>query len=400
MGFRVDLDFGKTADLVAAFEPEDDGSEIYKHIQQAYVSLLTGKVQWDVGKFVTPIGAEVIESQDNWNYTRSILFGYAIPFYHVGVRATLAASDKVTLTGFLLNGWNNSSELNGDKTFAVERDPEAEPEVHLVSATTWAARRWRAATPADLFDTTASLALGEKFTRHGQLRLRQGRRREVVGRRRLREAPGRRRTGRSWAATSTSTTREGGFMLLGHQGPEPDRDQRPPDRGRASGAARVPDRLRRRRTSSPRTTGLQGLADDPDRRAGRTASAGRSDQPGARGRAPLPIQALPEGGGMTPSDVLKLAKEKGAKIVDLRFIDMPGLWQHFSIPVAELTEELFSEGIGFDGSSIRGFQAINESDMLLFPDARHGADGSVHRGADARADLRREGPDHGGQLRP
>ena len=71
---------------------------------------------------------------------------------------------------------------------------------------------------------------------------------------------------------------------------------------------------------------------------------------------------------MTPSDVLKLAKEKGAKIVDLRFIDMPGLWQHFSIPVAELTEDLFTEGIGFDGSSIRGFQAINESDMLLFPD--------------------------------
>ena len=64
--------------------------EIYKHIQQAYVSLLTGKVQWDVGKFVTPIGTEVIESQDNWNYTRSILFGYAIPFYHVGVRGTLA----------------------------------------------------------------------------------------------------------------------------------------------------------------------------------------------------------------------------------------------------------------------------------------------------------------------
>ena len=72
---------------------------------------------------------------------------------------------------------------------------------------------------------------------------------------------------------------------------------------------------------------------------------------------------------MTPSDVLKLAKQKGALIVDLRFIDMPGLWQHFSIPVSELTEELFAEGIGFDGSSIRGFQAINESDMLLFPDS-------------------------------
>src|SRR3989454_642244 len=71
---------------------------------------------------------------------------------------------------------------------------------------------------------------------------------------------------------------------------------------------------------------------------------------------------------MTPKDVIKLAKEKDAKIVDLRFIDVPGLWQHFSIPVAELSEELFEEGIGFDGSSIRGFQTIDESDMLLFPD--------------------------------
>lgn len=71
---------------------------------------------------------------------------------------------------------------------------------------------------------------------------------------------------------------------------------------------------------------------------------------------------------MTPKDVIKLAQEKDAKIVDLRFIDVPGLWQHFSIPVAELSDELFEEGIGFDGSSIRGFQTIDESDMLLFPD--------------------------------
>jgi len=71
---------------------------------------------------------------------------------------------------------------------------------------------------------------------------------------------------------------------------------------------------------------------------------------------------------MNVKDAIKLAKEKEAKIVDLRFIDMPGLWQHFSIPVADMTEDLFAEGIGFDGSSIRGFQTIDESDMLLMPD--------------------------------
>ncbi len=71
---------------------------------------------------------------------------------------------------------------------------------------------------------------------------------------------------------------------------------------------------------------------------------------------------------MTPKEVLQFAQKKGAKIVDLRFVDLPGLWQHFSIPVDQLTEDIFSEGIGFDGSSIRGFQTIDESDMLLFPD--------------------------------
>ena len=61
---------------------------------------------------------------------------------------------------------------------------------------------------------------------------------------------------------------------------------------------------------------------------------------------------------MTPKDVLKMAKEKGARFIDLRFIDLPGLWQHFSIPLSELNEGIFEDGLGFDGSSIRGFQSI------------------------------------------
>jgi len=70
----------------------------------------------------------------------------------------------------------------------------------------------------------------------------------------------------------------------------------------------------------------------------------------------------------TPAEVLKLVKDKGLKIIDVKFVDMPGTWQHFSIPTTELTEDTFSDGLGFDGSSIRGFQKINESDMLLLPD--------------------------------
>jgi glutamine synthetase len=70
----------------------------------------------------------------------------------------------------------------------------------------------------------------------------------------------------------------------------------------------------------------------------------------------------------SPKEVMDLAKKAGVKIVDLRFIDLPGVWQHFSIPAEDLGEELFEEGIGFDGSSIRGYQMIHESDMLLIAD--------------------------------
>lgn len=72
--------------------------------------------------------------------------------------------------------------------------------------------------------------------------------------------------------------------------------------------------------------------------------------------------------GMTAKDVLAMIKEHDIKMVDVRFTDIPGTWQHFSLPASVLTEDDFVNGIGFDGSSIRGFQAINESDMLVVPD--------------------------------
>ncbi|MCF8053031.1 MAG: type I glutamate--ammonia ligase [Desulfobacterales bacterium] len=72
---------------------------------------------------------------------------------------------------------------------------------------------------------------------------------------------------------------------------------------------------------------------------------------------------------MTPRQVLDMANEKGVKMVDLRFMDFPGLWQHFSVPVSELEESSFEDGFGFDGSSIRGWQPINASDMLVVPEA-------------------------------
>src|ERR671931_1379895 len=73
-------------------------------------------------------------------------------------------------------------------------------------------------------------------------------------------------------------------------------------------------------------------------------------------------------GHLTAKQVLGLAQEKKATYVDLKFMDFIFIWQHFSIPLAELTEGVFEAGLGFDGSSIRGWQAINASDMLVMPD--------------------------------
>ena len=71
---------------------------------------------------------------------------------------------------------------------------------------------------------------------------------------------------------------------------------------------------------------------------------------------------------MKVSDVMALIESKEIKAIDLRFVDLPGLWQHFTVSTKEFSADIFEEGIGFDGSSIRGFQEIQESDMLLFPD--------------------------------
>ena len=71
---------------------------------------------------------------------------------------------------------------------------------------------------------------------------------------------------------------------------------------------------------------------------------------------------------MNAKEVLAFAKSKNIEMVDLKFMDFVGTWQHFAVPIYELKEDSFEEGFGFDGSSIRGFQAIHESDMKLIPD--------------------------------
>jgi len=116
-GFRLDLDYGPTQDIVNSSEPS--GPHVFRNIGQAYLSYQAdvGKgLQIDFGKFVTPLGFEVIKTKNNWNYSRSLLFSMAIPFYHMGVRATYNVNDKIALAGYVVNGWNNSVATIDKKT--------------------------------------------------------------------------------------------------------------------------------------------------------------------------------------------------------------------------------------------------------------------------------------------
>ena len=120
LGYNFTLGFGTAMNVVNGSDP--GGLGFAQYLKEAYLSYLApvGKgLQVDFGKFVTPAGAEVIETKDNWNYSRSLLFYYAIPYYHFGLRAKYAFSDKYSLSAYLVNGWNNVVDNNTGKTYGL-----------------------------------------------------------------------------------------------------------------------------------------------------------------------------------------------------------------------------------------------------------------------------------------
>ncbi|HKN34129.1 MAG TPA: outer membrane beta-barrel protein [Terriglobales bacterium] len=119
-GYHIALGFGQAMNVVNGTDP--GGLGFGQYLKEAYFSYLApvGKgLQVDVGKFVTPHGAEVIETKDNWNYSRGLLFTYAIPFYHFGMRAKYTFNDKYAVTGYLVNGWNDVVDNNTGKTYGA-----------------------------------------------------------------------------------------------------------------------------------------------------------------------------------------------------------------------------------------------------------------------------------------
>lgn len=129
-GFRVDAGVGRTLDTISA---ADDAPNGFKYLEQMFIEFRPPKahgVQLDFGKFVTSAGAEVIESNSNWNYSRSLLFAFAIPYYHFGARATIPVNKTFTAGVQLVNGWNSLGTNNSFET------------VGLVGNFTWKKLTW------------------------------------------------------------------------------------------------------------------------------------------------------------------------------------------------------------------------------------------------------------------
>lgn len=166
LGFRFDFNVGQGADISHSGEP--GGPSYFRNLQQGYVTYLApiGKgLQVDVGKFVTPHGAEVIETKDNWNYSRSLLFALAIPYYHMGARVAYPVHEKLTVTGFIMNGWNNVVENNSAKTVALQA--LVKPTAKLTVAQNYIVGAEQADDDDDyrqVFDTVVSYAITDKLS--------------------------------------------------------------------------------------------------------------------------------------------------------------------------------------------------------------------------------------------
>lgn len=121
-GFRVDLTAGSAIPPLTRAAGMSTGDVDVQQLFVSWIAPIGNGLQIDVGKFVTPVGYELIEGYDGWNdnYSRSLLFGYAIPFTHTGLRATYAFSSHVTLLALVVNGWDNVVDNNTAKSVGAQ----------------------------------------------------------------------------------------------------------------------------------------------------------------------------------------------------------------------------------------------------------------------------------------
>jgi Putative beta-barrel porin-2, OmpL-like. bbp2 len=163
LGYMLDMAVGPTADLVNGGD-FGIGNSTAAHFMQYYMSAKAGSATLDFGKFVTPHGAELIDNRGNWNYSRGILFTWAIPFYHFGLRAAVPLGDKATFTGFLVNGWNNVVDNNRGKTGGLSIALNPSDSFSIIQNYMVGQEQPGENFVRNLFDTVATIKLGDKVT--------------------------------------------------------------------------------------------------------------------------------------------------------------------------------------------------------------------------------------------
>jgi hypothetical protein len=162
VGAHVDLFYGRTNTLING-SSNDNGD----YIEQAFVSLKPPKakgLELDFGKFVTSAGAEVIEAKDNWNYSRSVLFAWAIPYFHFGLRGSMPVSKTDTVGVQIVNGWNNVSSSNGGVTVGLTNALVTPKASWFVNYYTGPSNYSTQKGYRNLFDTTLSLTPTSKLS--------------------------------------------------------------------------------------------------------------------------------------------------------------------------------------------------------------------------------------------
>jgi len=165
-GYHIALGYGQAMNAINASDPGGLGFDQYlKEAYFSYLAPVAKGLQVDFGKFVTPAGAEVIETKDDWNYSRGILFSYAIPYYHFGLRAKYTFNDKYSLTGYVVNGWNDVVDNNSGKTYGASFGWNPTRTVAVAQTFFWGPETAGSnATPRQLYDTVVTFTPTPKLS--------------------------------------------------------------------------------------------------------------------------------------------------------------------------------------------------------------------------------------------
>jgi len=163
LGYMLQMVAGPTANIVNGGD-FGTGNSTAAHFMQYYLSGKLGSATLDFGKFTTPHGAELIDNRGNWNYSRGILFTWAIPFYHFGLRATIPVSSKATVGGYLVNGWNNVIDNNKGKTVGFNLTLNPTDKISFIQSYMVGQEQANSDFVRNLFDTLLTVKLSDKIT--------------------------------------------------------------------------------------------------------------------------------------------------------------------------------------------------------------------------------------------